>query len=219
MKHGHRMKRHARQQFDAWANSYDRSLLNRFLFKPAYLAFLEELYAWRQDRTEPIDLLDVGCGTGTFEAMLARTNLPVRVVGLDYAEPMCRVASDKAQQEGVSKRVAFVNGDSEHLPFDDGSCDVITCANSFHHYPHQQVVIHDMKRVLRPGGRLLLIDGFRDNVIGWFVFDVAIATVEKHVHHASWTQIHEYFTNAGFANIQRRKFNFWFPLLLTSAQT
>jgi len=218
MKHGHRMKRHARQRFDAWANSYDRSLLNRFLFKPAYLAFLEELYAWRQDRTEPIDLLDVGCGTGTFEAMLARTKLPVRVVGLDYAEPMCRVASDKTQQEGVSKRVAFVNGDSEHLPFDDGSFDVITCANSFHHYPHQQIVIHDMKRVLRPGGRLLLIDGFRDNVIGWFVFDVAITKVEKHVHHASWTQIREYFTNAGLTNIQRRKFNFWFPLLLTSAQ-
>ena len=215
MKQAHRMKHHARQRFDAWADSYDRSLLNRFLFKPAYLAFLEELTGLYEGRTEPIDLLDVGCGTGTFEAMLARTTLPVRAVGLDYAEPMCRVASDKARHEDVLDCVSFVNGDSEHLPFDDGSFDVVTCANSFHHYPHQQAVIHDMKRVLRPSGRLMLIDGFRDNIVGWFVFDVAIARVEKHVHHAPWTQIHEYFTHAGLTNIQRRKFNYWFPLLLT----
>jgi ubiquinone/menaquinone biosynthesis C-methylase UbiE len=210
------MKWHARQEFDSWANSYDRSLLNRFLFKPSYLAFLEELYAWRGTSDEPITLLDVGCGTGTLEAMLAKTQLPVRAVGLDYAEPMCRVAREKTHEEGVSSRVSFVNGDSEHLPFDDGSFDAVTCANSFHHYPHQQVVVQEMKRILRPGGRLLLIDGFRDNVIGWFVFDVVIAKVEKHVHHAPWTQIHEYFTNAGFTDITRRKFNFWFPLLLTS---
>jgi ubiquinone/menaquinone biosynthesis C-methylase UbiE len=219
MKRGHRMKHHASRQFDAWADSYDRSLLNRFLFKPAYLVFLEELARWYQDYTRPIDLLDVGCGTGTFEAMVSQTMLPVRVVGLDYAEPMCRVASDKARQEGVADGVSFVNGDSEHMPFDDGSFDVVTCANSFHHYPHQQAVIHDMKRVLRPGGRLMLIDGFRDNIIGWFVFDVVIAMVEKHVHHAPWTQIHEYFTEAGLTSIQRRKFNYWFPLLLTSAQS
>lgn len=219
MKQRHRMKHHARQQFDAWADSYDRSLLNRFLFKPAYLAFLEELAVGYGDLRKPIDLLDVGCGTGTFEAMLARTMLPVRVVGVDYAELMCRAASAKAFEGNFSECALFVNGDSEHLPFREASFDVVTCANSFHHYPHQQAVIHEMKRVLRPGGRLMLIDGFRDNVIGWFVFDVVIARIEQHVYHAPWTQVHEFFTNAGLANIRRRKFNFWFPLLLTSAQS
>ena len=109
----------------------------------------------------------------------------------------------------------FAAGDSEHLPFADASFDLITCSNSFHHYPHQQAVVSEMRRLLRPGGRLIVIDGFRDNVIGWFVFDVIITRVEKDVYHAPWSVMHEYFVRAGLTNIRRRKVNLWFPLLAT----
>jgi hypothetical protein len=61
----------------------------------------------------------------------------------------------------------------------------------------------------------MLIDGFLDNIVGWVVFDVIIAAVEKHVFHAPWSTIHGYFESAGFRDIRRRKFNYWFPLLLT----
>jgi len=209
------MKQQAKSEFEAWAHTYDRSLLNRFMFQPSYRMFLEELYAWRSHMDEPFDLLDIGCGTGTFDGMLAASPLPARVVGLDYAPAMCRVASEKATRAGVADRLRFVAADSEHLPFHAASFDVVTCSNSFHHYPHQQNVINEMRRILRPGGRLMLIDGFRDNVIGWFVFDVVIGAVENPVFHAPWTTVHEYFESAGFTGIRRRKFNFWFPLLLT----
>jgi len=209
------MKRLAKEEFEAWAGTYDRSLLNIFLFEPSYRMFLEELVAWRGQSGESFDLLDVGCGTGTFDAMLAGTRLPARVVGLDYAESMCKVAAKKAHQAGVTQRLRYVSADSEHLPFADNSFDVVTCSNSFHDYPHQQKVIEDFRRVLRPGGRLMLIDGFRDNVIGWVVFDVIITTVEKEVFHAPWSTIDAYLRHAGFEEIRRRKFNFWFPLLLT----
>jgi ubiquinone/menaquinone biosynthesis C-methylase UbiE len=208
------MKGHARQQFEAWAGTYDRSLLNRFLFQPSYRMFLEELYAWRSDG-QPFDLLDVGCGTGTFDAMLAGSPLAARVTGMDYAPAMCHVADEKATKAGVSDRLRYVAGDSEHLPFADGSFDVVTCSNSFHHYPHPQRVVHDMRRVLRPGGRLMLIDGFRDNVVGWVAFDLIITTVEEHVKHASWSEMDCYFREAGFREVRRRKFNFWMPALLT----
>jgi len=58
------MKTRARDEFEAWASTYDRSFLNRFLFMPSYRIFLEELWAWRSQLSEPFDLLDVGCGTG-----------------------------------------------------------------------------------------------------------------------------------------------------------
>ncbi|NLX13201.1 MAG: class I SAM-dependent methyltransferase [Phycisphaerales bacterium] len=177
--------------------------------------FLEELYGWRKTKDTPFDLLDIGCGTGTFAGMLAGSELPARIVGLDYAPAMCRVAEEKARRAGVEDRLRFVAADSEHLPFADASFDAVTCSNSFHHYPHQQAVVCEMRRVLRPGGRLMLIDGFRDNIIGWVAFDVIIGAVEKEVHHAPWTEIDGYFRTAGFRDIRRRKFNFWMPVLLT----
>jgi len=209
------MKAQAKAEFEAWAGTYDHSLLNRFMFQPSYHMFLEQLYAWWGGNGESFDLLDVGCGTGTFDAMLASTALSVRVMGVDYAPSMCEQAWQKARHAGVADSVGYVAADSEHLPFADRSFDVVTCSNSFHHYPHQQVVVHEMRRVLRPGGRLMIIDGFRDNIIGWFVFDVIIGAVEKPVYHAPWTAVNEYFVKAGFRDIERRKFNFWFPLLLT----
>ncbi len=213
----HTMKSNARAEFEAWAESYDQHFLNFFLFRPSYRVFLEELYRWRGCDGEPYDVLDVGCGSGTYITLLAKTPLPVgRLVALDYAEGMCRVARDKVGAEGCTKAVRFVNADSEHLPFHDGAFDVITCSNSFHHYPHQQAVIRDMRRVLRPGGRLMLIDGFRDNVVGWFVFDVCIAAVEGVVHHVPWSTINRWFKEAGFRDVTHKKFNYWFPGLLTT---
>lgn len=210
------MKSLARHEFEAWAHTYDRSLLNHFLFRPSYEMFLEELYAWRGNAGEPFDLLDIGCGTGTFHAMLVATSLKARVVGMDYSPAMCEVAANKAEAIEAAGKLHYAAGDSEHLPFADDSFDVVTCSNSFHHYPHQQDVVRDMRRVLRPQGRLMLIDGFRDNIVGWVAFDVIIATVEKQVHHAPWTEVRGYFETAGFREIRHRKFGFWMPLLLTT---
>ncbi|HUU82853.1 MAG TPA: class I SAM-dependent methyltransferase [Phycisphaerae bacterium] len=210
-----RAKRQAREQFEAWAETYDRSPLNRFLFRPSHVVFMEEVARWHAERKRDFVVLDVGCGTGTFVGLLAASRWPVRVVGLDYAPTMCAAAAGKVAACGLGHAAQFTAGDSEHLPFADGSFDLITCSNSFHHYPHQQVVVSEMRRLLRPGGRLIIIDGFRDNVIGWFVFDVIIHRVEQDVYHAPWSVIQEYFVQAGLRGIRRRKFNLWFPLLAT----
>ena len=210
------MKSKAREEFEAWADSYDTHYLNHFLFRPSYRVLLEELYLWRGHHGPAYDLLDIGCGSGTLVSLLAAARLPVRrLTALDYAEQMCRVAREKGRGDGHDD-VAYVNADSEHLPFADASFDVITCSNSFHHYPHQSVVVQEMRRVLRPEGRLMLIDGFRDNVVGWFVFDVCIAAVEGLVHHVPWSAVNRLFVEAGFRQITHRKFNWWFPGLLTT---
>jgi ubiquinone/menaquinone biosynthesis C-methylase UbiE len=209
------MKSTARRQFDGWADTYDRSLLNQFLFRPSYRIFLEEIYAIHSRHPRPFRLLDVGCGTGTLAGMVVESELPAEVVGLDYAPAMCRTAHSKAVAHGHDGDAWFVAGDSERLPFENGSFDFLTCSNSFHHYPHQQEVVCEFRRVLKPGGHLLLIDGFRDNVIGWVAFDVIIAAVEKDVYHAPWSVIYKYFETAGFQDIQRRKFNFWMPAVVT----
>lgn len=211
----HRMKRDARHQFEAWSGSYDRSLLNRFLFQPAYRVLMEEVAAWFAEQRRPFTLLDVGTGTGSFVFLAAAKVWPGRFIGLDLTTGMCEEASRKRDRISHRNPVSFVNGDSEHLPFADASIDLVTCANSFHHYPHQQAVVCEMRRILRPGGRLILIDGFRDNIIGWVVFDVIIPRIEGPVDHAPWTRIHDYFVRAGLSVIRRRKFSYWMPGLAT----
>jgi ubiquinone/menaquinone biosynthesis C-methylase UbiE len=215
----HAVKKQAKHEFDNWAKSYDRSIVRHLLFDPSYRMFMEELYRWRRDMDESFDLLDLGCGTGTWTAMVAGSPLPSRnVVGLDYSFSMAQVAHAKAKQIGEGAP-EFVHGDSEHLPFADQSFDVVTCSNSFHHYPHQQAAIREMHRILRPGGRLMLIDGFRDNVIGWFVFDVIITTMESRpeakVYHAPYSVMRKYFEEAGFSDIRQKKTNIWTPIFIT----
>lgn len=209
------MKDRAKRQFERWANSYDRSLLHHFLFRPSYVALMEEIARWHAARGRPFRVLDIGCGTGELAAMLARSDWPVQVVGLDYSPAMCQAAGEKIEQAGLGARASFVAADSEFLPFSDASFDFVTCSNSFHHYPHQQNVVYGIRRVLRPGGCFVLIDGFRDNVIGWVTFDVIISRIEKGVFHAPWSRIDGYFRSAGFRNVRRRKINVWTPLCIT----
>jgi ubiquinone/menaquinone biosynthesis C-methylase UbiE len=210
------MKRAAREQFDSWAESYDQLVLNRFMFGPSHRAFIEELLQWRKrGGPERFDVLDVGSGTGGLAAMLIESRLAGRVAGLDYAEQMCRVARGKAAEYAKDGSAVFVRGDSEHLGFGAGSFDVVTCSNSFHHYPHQADVLAEMRRVLRPGGQLMIIDGFRDNVVGWLVFDVFVRAVEGEVHHVTWSTMRRMFQDAGLVDVRQRKLNFWMPLLLT----
>jgi len=209
------MKSTARGQFEAWAHSYDRSLLQRFLFRPSYMTLMREIARWHKVHRGPFRVLDIGCGTGELASMLARTPWPVEAVGLDYAPSMCAQAAQKTRQQQLQTRARFTAGDSEFLPFADGTFDIVTCSNSFHHYPDQPAVVREAHRLLQPGGRFILIDGFRDNVVGWVVFDVIIHRIEGHVHHAPWSQIDGYFRDAGFERIHRRKFNFWLPLCAT----
>ena len=97
-----------------------------------------------------------------------------------------------------------VQADSERLPFAGGTFDVVTCANSFHHYPHQDRAVEEMRRVLKPGGRLLLVDGYRDRPWGWLIYDVCVAGIEGDVHHASARRFRELFEAAGFASVAQK---------------
>jgi ubiquinone/menaquinone biosynthesis C-methylase UbiE len=188
------------------------------LFQPAYQLLMQELYRWHRDAAEPFDLLDIGSGTGSWIAMVAGSGLLAgRLVGLDYSLSMCGVAHEKGRR--AESGAVFVNGDAEHLPFADRSFDVLTCSHSFHHYPHQSLAVREMYRVLRPGGRLMLIDGFRDNIVGWVLFDVLItrgeSTPEAKVYHVPWSVMRRYFIDAGLTDIHQIKTGIWAPIFLT----
>jgi ubiquinone/menaquinone biosynthesis C-methylase UbiE len=214
----HSWKKNAQSEFNHWAETYDQSILNHLLFHRCYLKFMEYILRFFPDRDDPVRLLDVGCGTGSLAAMVSGMDLPVHPTGLDMAERMCQLANEKSKTVGLAGRMNFVTGDSEHLPFPEGSFDIVTCSNSFHHYPHQMEVLKEMYRVLKPGGRVVIMDGFRDNVIGWFIFDVCVAKVEKSVHHCSAQEMREKFREASYIGLEQEKFGLWVPVLVTTGR-
>jgi ubiquinone/menaquinone biosynthesis C-methylase UbiE len=212
-------KRQARQQFERWALSYDRSWLNELIFFPCVRACQEEILRWQQPRGRaPFAVLDVGCGTGTLLSLLSRDPRAERLVGLDYSGEMARRAAAKFAAGDAAGRLTAVQGDAEHLPFHDGSFDILTCCNSFHHYPHPAAALAEFRRVLRPGGRLLLLDGFRDNLLGWLIFDVCVTTVEGHVRHQPWAAVRRLILSAGFGAVRQRKMNVLAPVLVNVAE-
>lgn len=150
--HAH-IKQHARAEFEKWALSYDRSWLNELVFFPSIRTCQETIGEWQESRgRRPFRMLDVGCGTGTLLSIISRDPLAERLVGLDYAEEMVRRAGAKFAGAEQREKLLAVRGDAERLPFADESFDVVTCCNSFHHYPHQAAAIAGFRRVLRPAG-------------------------------------------------------------------
>ena len=151
-------KHQAKHEFTRWSESYDQSILQRLLFGPSHRAIIARIKErWGET---PIRVLDVGCGTGIFAERILEALPHAQVVGIDLVEGMLFKGLERWKQH--EQGVFAVQADSERLPFDRATFDVVTCANSFHHYPNQKRAVAEMKRVLRPNGRLMLIDGYRD---------------------------------------------------------
>jgi ubiquinone/menaquinone biosynthesis C-methylase UbiE len=104
-------------------------------------------------------VLEVGCGTGEVTlAAKAKTGAAGQVVGLDPSPEMIAVAHDKAQQKGVA--IDFEVGVIEAIPFPDDSFDVVLSSLMMHHLPDALKArgLAEIRRVLKPGGRLLIVD-------------------------------------------------------------
>ena len=203
-------KEESQSQFDYWSKSYDDSLLQRLLFVPAHDYMIGEM-GGPADRG--LRLLDIGCGTGNFVRRVLSEHKSAEVWGLDFSRKMIRAGAQRHASE--DSRVRFVQADSETLPLADDSFDVVTCSNSFHHYPNQTAAVAEMYRVLRPGGRLLIVDGYRDRLWGRFIFDVCVVAVEGAVHHASARRFREIFYEAGFRSVRQQARLGLAPFLLT----
>ena len=116
------------------------------------------------EKEDYTDLLDCGCGTGPMISLLYEKDPSKHYTGIDITPKMIEVAKAK-DLPGVD----WVVGDCENLPFEEASFDAVICSNSFHHYPNPQAFFHSVKRVLRPGGRLILQDYTAPKPLLWLM--------------------------------------------------
>jgi ubiquinone/menaquinone biosynthesis C-methylase UbiE len=136
----------ARRAWDKMAPSYDTQIA--FFERVQFGGGREWLGARAQGR-----ILEVAIGTGL---NLAHYPADTTVTGIDLSPAMLALAQQRASS--LDRDVDLHTGDAEHLPFDDATFDTTVCALSLCTIPDPATAIAEMKRVLVPGGRLLLLD-------------------------------------------------------------
>jgi demethylmenaquinone methyltransferase / 2-methoxy-6-polyprenyl-1,4-benzoquinol methylase len=143
-----------RGMFDRIAGVYD-------LMNSAMTAGLH--HQWRERAVDRADVgagsdaLDVCCGTGDLTLALRRRIGPDgRVVGCDFSEPMLEIARRKSGQEGLPAEFGWA--DALDLPYGERSFDAVTIGFGARNLANLEQGIAEMARVLRPGGRLVILE-------------------------------------------------------------
>jgi len=103
----------------------------------------------------PMIVADLGAGEGTFSLLLARR--AKTVIAIDDSEQMVRYGTELAARHGV-KNLEYRRGDMETLPIEDGTVDVAFFSQSLHHARHPQRAVTEAYRILRAGGRIVVLD-------------------------------------------------------------
>jgi ubiquinone/menaquinone biosynthesis C-methylase UbiE/predicted transcriptional regulator len=103
----------------------------------------------------PLVIADLGAGEGTLALMLAQR--AERVIAVDSSQKMVEYGADVAERHGV-KNLEYRLGDLEELPLDAGEVDLALLHQSLHHALHPDKAIDEASRILKPGGRIVVMD-------------------------------------------------------------
>jgi len=145
-----------RRMFSAIASSYDLNNRVHSLWRDQ---------AWRRRAVREADVqdgdvvVDVACGTGDLTHLFARTGAR-EVIGLDFTPEMLDLAERKRGRlaDDVGGKVRYLQGDAQELPLDNQSADVVSIAFGIRNVEEPARAIGEFARVLRPGGRLVVLE-------------------------------------------------------------
>ncbi len=115
-------------------------------------------------------ILDVACGTGELQKLLLGEHPSLQLVGVDLCESMVEIAQGKLAGHN---QVSFHHARASQLPFPDHSFDIAVSANSFHYFNDPVGSLVEMRRVVKPGGNIVIMDWCR-NFLACKIFDVLL---------------------------------------------
>ena len=151
---GESKKQQVKRMFDRISRSYD--LVNRVLSAGM------DLY-WRRVAVRALSvsagdhILDLATGTGDLALALAKKTA-ARVTAADISDKMIALAREKVKKGNLSRRITLVSADSAALPFAPNTFHAVTIAFGIRNFEHVERSIRNMHRVLKPRGRLVILE-------------------------------------------------------------
>lgn len=129
--------------------------------------------AWRKDTMKRMKVekgkkaLDVCCGTGDWALALAEeVGRDGKVIGLDFSKNMLSIAEEKRAEDDLSQ-LTFVHGNAMKLPYEDHTFDYVTIGFGLRNVPDYMTVLHEMYRVVKPGGKVVCLETSQPTMIGF----------------------------------------------------
>ena len=142
------------EMFDNVSANYD--LLNRVLTFGIDISWRKNVVALvKKGKAEKV--LDIATGTGDLAIMMAKADIH-DVTGLDISPGMLNIGIQKVKDQGLNEKVDMVIGDSEELPFDEGTFDAITVAFGVRNFENLELGLREIHRVLKPEGSLIVLE-------------------------------------------------------------
>jgi len=108
----------------------------------------------------PMVIADLGAGEGTFSQLLARRSK--KVIAVDNSDKMIEYGRELASKHGV-KNLEYRKGDLEAVPIKDATIDLAFFSQALHHAQHPKQAVAEAMRILKPGGRIVVLDLLRHN--------------------------------------------------------
>jgi ubiquinone/menaquinone biosynthesis C-methylase UbiE len=202
------------EQYDRLAEIYDRRwhkyIQDTLSFLIAYLQpNLTSKYLLGNER-----VLDIACGTGELEKLLLDSYPQLQIVGVDISEKMLEIARLKLPN------IEFIKASAIALPFDTSSLDMVITASAFHYFERPDLALTEIHRVLKPKGKLIIMDWCRDywtcKALDLFlkVFDPA------HKGCYSQGELQDFLAIAGFkvVNAQKQKLGIFWGIMIATGE-
>jgi len=183
--------------FDAWSRFYDLGPVQRAIYRPVHQGVLDVLVS-----RSPPSVLDVGCGTGILTTRL-RTALPnSSVYGCDFSLGMLQQASARGRAAGGPE---WIQGDATRLPVRTGSVGAVVSTEAFHWFPEPGAALSEFRRVLIPGGALVLgLVNLRTRAAGR-LFDAGFRAAGQPAHWPTRQELEARLDRAGFSITEQRR--------------
>ena len=169
---------------------------------PYHNRLIKEIFSPTLDKKDKI--IEVGCGAGGLCRKLAQIVTEGEVVGIDISEGYI----EKLKQSDVSapKNLVFRLGSAENIPYPDNYFDHAVCSASFSFWSEPERGLAEVKRVLKPGGRLYIADVYKEGpvsiTVGAKIFNLFSA---YKMNFYSSQEFREFFQRAGFTVVYQKE--------------